>query len=137
MKECIFCDILSQHKSNPNFILEQKSSIAFVNLDQFYLGRTVVIFKRHTTEFDELNPVERLDLTEEMVMVAKAVKKAFSPKMINYAILGNVQEHLHWHIIPRYHDDANLEGPPWPHSRKFVTPKEYAEIANVILQHIQ
>lgn len=33
---------------------------------------------------------------------------------MNYASLGNVVAQLDWHIIPRYEDDGNWGGPPWP-----------------------
>jgi diadenosine tetraphosphate (Ap4A) HIT family hydrolase len=29
------------------------------------------------------------------------------------ASLGNVVPHLHWHVIPRYADDAHFPAPVW------------------------
>ena len=29
------------------------------------------------------------------------------------ASLGNVVQHLHWHVIPRFEDDAHFPAPVW------------------------
>jgi diadenosine tetraphosphate (Ap4A) HIT family hydrolase len=31
----------------------------------------------------------------------------------NVATLGNVVPHLHWHVIPRFTDDAHFPAPVW------------------------
>jgi diadenosine tetraphosphate (Ap4A) HIT family hydrolase len=35
------------------------------------------------------------------------------PDKINLASLGNVVPHLHWHVIPRFADDAHFPSPIW------------------------
>ena len=34
-------------------------------------------------------------------------------RQVNVASLGNVVPHLHWHVIPRYADDAHFPAPVW------------------------
>jgi diadenosine tetraphosphate (Ap4A) HIT family hydrolase len=35
------------------------------------------------------------------------------PEKINLASLGNVVPHIHWHVIPRFSDDAHFPQPIW------------------------
>jgi diadenosine tetraphosphate (Ap4A) HIT family hydrolase len=35
------------------------------------------------------------------------------PDKINLASFGNVVPHLHWHVIPRFEDDAHFPAPIW------------------------
>jgi diadenosine tetraphosphate (Ap4A) HIT family hydrolase len=35
------------------------------------------------------------------------------PGKVNLASLGNQVPHLHWHVIPRYADDAHFPKPIW------------------------
>ena len=36
-----------------------------------------------------------------------------APDKINLASLGNQVPHLHWHVIPRFADDAHFPQPIW------------------------
>jgi diadenosine tetraphosphate (Ap4A) HIT family hydrolase len=128
MRSCDFCKLIRDNK-NPTWINELSVSIAIVNLDQSYLGRSLVIFKRHEEDILALSNKERDQFNADMIRVAQAIKKVFKPDLINYAILGNNQRHLHWHVIPRYRSDPNWGKPPWPHERKFLSPEQYYEIA--------
>jgi diadenosine tetraphosphate (Ap4A) HIT family hydrolase len=35
------------------------------------------------------------------------------PDKVNIATLGNMVPHIHWHVIPRYKDDAFFPGSAW------------------------
>jgi hypothetical protein len=35
------------------------------------------------------------------------------PGKVNVASLGNMTPHLHWHVIPRFADDAHFPNPVW------------------------
>jgi prepilin-type processing-associated H-X9-DG protein len=62
--------------------------------------------------------VEPLDLSDEaaaaywadVLRVGRAVREHFSPKKLNYETQGNVEPHLHTHVVPRYEDDPNPSG---------------------------
>lgn len=78
--------------------------------DQFFPGRTVVVFNRHATELFQLTPTERFQLSEEVTLVAKTLAQAFEAKKINYELLGTELPQIHRHLIPRLaHDPAPLE----------------------------
>ena len=55
---------------------------------------------------------------EEMSVVAEAVSKAFGAEKMNYELLGNGDNHIHWHLFPRKNGDIenygkNGKGPVW------------------------
>jgi diadenosine tetraphosphate (Ap4A) HIT family hydrolase len=35
------------------------------------------------------------------------------PDKVNIAALGNMVPHIHWHVIPRFKDDAFFPGSVW------------------------
>jgi diadenosine tetraphosphate (Ap4A) HIT family hydrolase len=45
--------------------------------------------------------------------VEEAVRHVMQPAKVNLASLGNQVPHLHWHVIPRYQDDAFFPGSAW------------------------
>jgi len=136
MSSCEFCELILDNE-NSSRICELSVSVAIVNRDQTYHGRSLVILKKHLQDFLELSDIERNLFIADMTKIAQAIKRAYHPDMINYAIIGNHQNHLHWHIIPRYSSDPNWGQPPWPHDRKFLEPAQYNQIAAKIRKFIQ
>jgi len=45
--------------------------------------------------------------------VELALRDVLTPVKINVASLGNMVPHLHWHVIPRFADDAHFPNPVW------------------------
>ncbi len=41
------------------------------------------------------------------------MRDIMKPTKINLAAFGTMVPHLHWHIIPRYEDDAFYPGSTW------------------------
>jgi diadenosine tetraphosphate (Ap4A) HIT family hydrolase len=50
---------------------------------------------------------------EDMLQISHAVYSALKPDKMNYELLGNWGNHLHWHVIPRYRDDPWWGNPIW------------------------
>ena len=101
------------------FIADLGLSKTYLHDDQFFPGWTVVVFKRHATELFHLAPTERIQLMEEVTRMAKALAEAFEATKMNYGLLGNQMPHMHWHLIPRLHNDPAPSEPVWgvPHDR--------------------
>jgi diadenosine tetraphosphate (Ap4A) HIT family hydrolase len=102
-----------------HFIADLGLSMAYLHEDQFFLGWTVVVFKRHATELFHLAPTERIQLMEEVSRFAKVLAEAFDANKMNYGLLGNQMPHIHWHLIPRLSSDPAPSEPVWriPHDR--------------------
>jgi diadenosine tetraphosphate (Ap4A) HIT family hydrolase len=86
-----------------------------------YLGRNgpargyaYVIWRgRHVAEPTELSDVEASGYWSEVLLVARAIERLYTPCKMNYQLLGNAVPHLHAHLVPRYLDDP-APGKPLP-----------------------
>jgi diadenosine tetraphosphate (Ap4A) HIT family hydrolase len=78
-----------------------------------YPGFCRVILGRHVREMTDLPPAERSRLMDVVFGVEEAVREAMSPDKMNVASLGNMTPHMHWHVIPRFQDDAHFPTPVW------------------------
>ena len=81
--------------------------------DANYPGFCRVIWRDHVREMSDLAHADRALLNEAVYEVEQAIRETMAPLKINVASLGNVVPHLHWHVIPRYTDDAHFPAPVW------------------------
>ena len=81
--------------------------------DATYPGFTRVIWTKHVIEMTDLCAEEQSALMRAVFLVESIQRKILQPHKINLAAFGNVVPHLHWHIIPRWHDDLHFPAPVW------------------------
>jgi len=96
----------------PTVVANDKFAVIIVD-DANYPGFCRVIWRDHVREMSDLKREDRLLLNEAVFEVEQAVREVMAPAKINVASLGNVVPHLHWHVIPRYTDDAHFPAPVW------------------------
>ena len=72
-----------------------------------------VIWNRHVAEMTDLSYGEREHLMTLVFAVEEAIRHVMHPDKVNIASLGNMVPHLHWHVIPRYKDDAFYPSTAW------------------------
>ncbi len=72
-----------------------------------------VIWNAHVKEMSDLGIRERKYLMAVVFTVEQALRELLNPDKINLASLGNQVPHLHWHVIPRFADDAHFPDPVW------------------------
>ena len=77
-----------------------------------------VILNRHVKEMTDLPADERDQCMQVVFSVEAALRELLNPDKINLASLGNVVPHLHWHVIPRFADDAHFPDPVWSPARR-------------------
>lgn len=118
---CGHCERLAKAASGElgTLLLDRPNSIAVIGDHQFYPGYAMVLSKHHIREMHDLPANISAELFQDVLDLGKAIHAAFQPWKINYASLGNVDEHLHWHVIPRYADDPDKKEHPWKHSAIF------------------
>ncbi|MGE5096678.1 MAG: HIT family protein [Betaproteobacteria bacterium] len=98
-----------------------------------YPGFCRVILARHAREMSDLSPAERERLMDVVFAVEEAVREAMEPDKMNLASLGNMVPHVHWHVIPRFRDDAHFPTPVWgPPQRQAAVPPARAQRAERI-----
>ena len=121
MEDCIFCKIVKGEI--PSFkIAENEKALAFLSIDQFAKGHTLVIPKNHAESIFEL-PVEEMQNFLELVKkIAEKMKKNLNSGGVNILnASGKAAQqsvfHLHFHVIPRKNDDG-LNA--WPFKEKLA-----------------
>ncbi len=125
-KKCLICQriALIKKNKNPYFIKELKTGYAVLGDHQLFPGYCLLLCKQHKTELHQLDKKFNLKFLEEMSLLAKAIFKAFKPKKLNYELLGNFDNHLHWHIFPRYGNDAKPNTAVWAIKHKILYSKK-------------
>lgn len=78
-----------------------------------YPGFCRVILNQHVREMSDLNAADRDHVMRAVFAVEAALRDLIQPHKINLASLGNLTPHVHWHIIPRFEDDAHFPAPIW------------------------
>jgi diadenosine tetraphosphate (Ap4A) HIT family hydrolase len=91
-----------------------------------YPGFIRVIWNEHVREITDLAADERDALMQVVFAVEQVQRSVLAPDKMNVASLGNMTPHLHWHLIPRYADDAHFPGPIWSERRRSVSAETLA-----------
>jgi len=112
----------------------------YLHTDQGFLGRCVIDCNRaDARELLDATPEERAELFTILKQLQDALRTSFGASWFNYAFLGNVDRHLHCHLIPRYDHqvtfadvtftDINFNANPYKTgTTKFVSPNTLAAI---------
>jgi diadenosine tetraphosphate (Ap4A) HIT family hydrolase len=112
MKNCILCaDSLKPEEGE--LIWRGDDCRVILVSDPDLPGFCRVIWNGHVSEMSELTFGERDMFMALVFAVEGAVRHVMQPAKVNLASLGNQVPHLHWHVIPRYQDDAFFPGSAW------------------------
>jgi diadenosine tetraphosphate (Ap4A) HIT family hydrolase len=90
--------------------------------DVGYPGFCRVIWQAHVKEMTMLSAAQRTILMDAVWRVEAALLEAMQPAKVNLASLGNMTQHLHWHLIPRFTDDAHFPNPIWGAAQRVPAP---------------
>lgn len=91
---------------------DDRLSVILVD-DAAYPGFCRVIWNDHVKEMSDLSPPDRMAINDAVWHVELALREVMAPGKVNVASLGNMTPHLHWHVIPRFADDAHFPNPVW------------------------
>jgi diadenosine tetraphosphate (Ap4A) HIT family hydrolase len=80
-----------------------------------------VIWNRHVAEFSDLADADRDRVMRAVNAVERAIRRILQPVKVNLASLGNQVPHVHWHVIPRYSNDAHFPLPVWAPRQRTVS----------------
>ena len=94
-----------------------------------------VIWNQHVLEMTNLSYSEREHLMSLVFVVEEAVRHVMHPDKMNIAALGNMVPHLHWHVIPRYKDDAFFPGSVWS-AKTQITSQETLQTRQKLAQEL-
>lgn len=118
---CILCERVKSKDKSSHFIHEFKHSLLFVGEHQYFPGYCVLYLKDHETDLTSLSDTVQREFFSEVMKSAKAIKNSFNPAKINYSCLGNVVDHIHYHIFPRSSDELDKQSKkdPWANDHLF------------------
>ena len=106
---CVFCKIINGEI--PCYkIYETDTVMAFLDISQNTKGHTLVIPKKHIESIFDLDEQTGRDLFEAVIKTTNILKNKLGFKDVNLlnnngSLAGQVVNHYHIHIIPRYGND--------------------------------
>lgn len=113
MSNCIFCKIIADQSESDLTVYENDHVVALISLQQkaANLGHVLLLPKAHTENLYALPDDSDVPMMAALKILARATKQAFAADGINIrqnneAAAGQDVFHLHFHIIPRFDDDA-------------------------------
>ncbi len=112
MKNCALCTDQLSPEEGELIWRGDDCRVILVN-DPHLPGFCRVIWNHHVSEMSELTFGEREVFMSLVFVVEAAIRHVMQPDKVNLASLGNQVPHLHWHVIPRYQDDAFFPGSVW------------------------
>jgi diadenosine tetraphosphate (Ap4A) HIT family hydrolase len=110
------CDLCDGIGGEPLFQNARLRVVAVTGAEAAYTGFCRVIWNNHVKEMTELSRDDRNAFMDAVYRVETALIASLKPDKVNLASLGNMTPHLHWHVIPRFHDDQAFPKPIWAHS---------------------
>jgi len=110
MTDCIFCKI--KKGELPSFKLyEDEKTLAFLDIHPVNYGHTLVIPKNHSRNIFDVPPSDWAATMETARMLANIIETSMNADGVNVAVnnrehAGQVVDHVHVHIIPRFKGDG-------------------------------
>jgi ATP adenylyltransferase len=108
---CIFCRALSDQDNLT--LYKGKVTMVVMNKYPYINGHLLIAPTRHLSLLEQLSKNEMGDLLETVEKSVGILKKVMNPDGFNVGLnLGKVagagvEEHLHFHIVPRWSGDTN------------------------------
>jgi ATP adenylyltransferase len=108
---CIFCKALSEQDNLTLF--KGKATLVVMNKFPYINGHLLVAPIKHISTLDQLSKSEMGNLLKTVEQSVAILKKVMTPDGFNVGLnLGKVagagvEEHLHFHIVPRWFGDTN------------------------------
>jgi len=102
--------------ADPEFVTTLSECQVVLADEQLYRGYCILFLRDHAEHLADLSFERQQRVWDDVARVAAAVRKVVEPVRLNYACLGNMTTHVHWHVIPRHADDPEPLHPIWVRS---------------------
>ena len=96
---CLFCTNRAEAK---DYVGSRSYWHMIINRNQNYLGKTMLVLKRHEIDVTALTTNEQIEFWQLLAHIREALAILFQPDHFNYTFLMNQDPHVHLHLIPRY-----------------------------------
>ena len=136
MADCIFCKII-RGEIPCTKVYEDDLVFCFLDISPFNPGHTLVLPKKHHHTLFDIPGEELSACIAAASKVGKAVYKGMAAEGLNllqnnFRAGGQLVDHAHFHLIPRYEGDGFLSR--WP--SKPQTPEQLKEALEKIASEL-
>ena len=113
---------LARIGKNPSSICRMPSGWAVLCTMQYLSGYTILLPDPVVGDLNALDRAQRTDFLNDMAVVGDALLDVTGAYRINYAIMGNSDQALHAHIVPRFmHEPDELrQNQPWAYASEVI-----------------
>lgn len=111
MNDCIFCKIIA--KDIPaEIVYEDESVLVFVDIKAINPGHVLVVPKAHAADLASASEASVVSVMLVARRMGKALMKALKAPGFNLGVnngraAGQLVDHLHVHVIPRFEGDGH------------------------------
>jgi ATP adenylyltransferase len=111
---CIFCDAPAADRKAALVLAVSPHVVVMFNRYPYANGHLMVAPRQHTGDLSALTPEAHGALSETLRRAVALLQGAFKPDGMNVGLnLGaaagaGFADHLHWHLVPRWHGDTNF-----------------------------
>ena len=108
MHSCPFCEKIERHE----VCLEKELAVAFFDAFPVNEGHTLVVPRRHESNFFSLTEAEESAVWHAVRVVQEQLEARYAPAGYNVGVNvgdagGQTIEHVHVHVIPRFAGDVD------------------------------
>lgn len=115
MENCVWCNLSEEDKRYQ--VYETAFWYVFLSDEQDYIGRCILVLKRHSSSMSEMKEDEWEDLRKLICKVETCLKTVLGATLCNWSCLMNSfykesepDPHLHIHVRPRYDKPVMVNG---------------------------
>ncbi|MCI8556661.1 MAG: HIT family protein [Lachnospiraceae bacterium] len=139
-EDCMYCQLADHRRLQlMTWIGELKVSALHLYREQSYLGRCVLVYHEHVQKLTDLAPRVHAAFFKDVEVAAHVLTEVYHPDKINYLILGDLCQHLHIHLVPKYQEGTDwgriFQMMPEPH--KYLEKKQEAVEIQKIRQKLK
>ncbi len=132
--DCDLCTLLATPAALTGVLWRDDKLAVLLVDDAAYPGFCRVVWQDHVKEMTDLPDAERNHMMSIVWQVELALRDVLQPEKVNLASFGNMTPHLHWHVIPRFLDDAHFPDPTWALVRRSTPPSVLTARAALLAQ---
>lgn len=112
---CVFCSSASKAESLKTLcVYKTQYTQVVINKFPYNNGHVLILPLRHTGDLLSLTEAEYTDLHAVLRLSIQAIKSIYNPNGLNIGMNhgatsgAGIPDHLHYHIVPRWHGDLNF-----------------------------
>lgn len=110
---CIFCEKLNHSDAEEHVLFRGAYSYVTLNRFPYSNGHLMVVPYAHAPSMENLDDDTALEMMVLVRHALRILRAAYKPSGFNLGVNegsaagAGVAEHVHFHIVPRWHNDAN------------------------------